>query len=77
MTKQPASISILMEIRDVWARPGTICAFLDSWESLGLSISHSCVDSSFPPSGWLILIGFLVFLMLIAGQILLTPALLT
>ena len=56
-----------METRDVWARPGTICAFLAAWGSCGLYISHSCVDSRFPPSGWLIMIGFSVCLMLISG----------
>ena len=32
-----------------------------------MSISHSCVDSDFPPSGWLMLMGLFVGLMFLAG----------
>ena len=49
------------------ASPGTMCAFLAALGKFGLSISHSCVDTNFFPSGWLMLIGLLAHLMLIAG----------
>ena len=32
-----------------------------------MSISHSCVDSDFPPSGWLILMGLFDGIMFLAG----------
>ena len=34
---------------------------------MDLSISHSCVHSNLPPSGWLILMGLFVGLMFLAG----------
>ena len=49
------------------ASPGTMCAFLAALVKFGLSISHSCVDTNFLPSGWLMLIGLLARLMFIAG----------
>ena len=67
LTSQPPSISILIETNDVCANPGTICAALAAGGKSGLSISHSCVDVSFPPSGWLMHIGIFVTLMLTAG----------
>ena len=32
-----------------------------------MSISHSCVDSNLPPSGWLMLMGLFVGLVFLAG----------
>ena len=32
-----------------------------------MSISHSCVDSNLPPSGWLMLMGIFVGLMFLSG----------
>ena len=49
------------------ASPGTMCAFRAALGKFGLSISHSCVDTNSFPSGWLMLIGLLDLLMLIAG----------
>ena len=67
VTKHPASINIFTDTSDVCASPGTMCAFLTALGKFGLLISHSCVDTSFFPSGWLMLIGFLAHLMLIAS----------
>ena len=47
--------------------PGTMCAFRATLGKFGFSISHSCVDTNFFPSGWLMLIGLFARLMFIAG----------
>ena len=67
LTSHPPSISILIETNDVCANPGTICAALAAGGNIGLSISDSCVDVSFPPSDWLMHIGVFVTRMLTAG----------
>ena len=67
ITKNILSIHTPAKENAINASCGTMCAFLLAFGSSGLSILHSCVDSSLPPSGWLMLIGFSVLLMLIAG----------
>ena len=57
-TLYPASHNTLVEIRDVCARPGTICASFSSSEVPSMSRSHVCVDLSLDMSGRLIEIGF-------------------
>ena len=49
--------SISIEISDVWASPGTICALVDLSSSYGMFILHVCVDFITLPSGRLIEIG--------------------
>ena len=44
-----------------------MCAARAAGGRSGLSISHSCVEVSFRPSGWLMLMGFVVGLILTAG----------
>ena len=44
-----------------------MCAFRAALGKFGLSISHSCVETIFFPSGWLMLIGLLARLMFISG----------
>ena len=61
------SINILIDTRDVCARPGTMWAACTSFGNKGLSNSHSWVDSSMPPSSWLIQIGLVAGCMLLAG----------
>ena len=50
-TLQPASHKILMETKEIWARPGTPCACVASLVSHGRSTFHVFVDCSFVPSG--------------------------
>ena len=49
-----------MDMSEVRARPGTMCALLASLGNSGKSISHSCVDVILFQSGIIIEIGLLV-----------------
>lgn len=47
----PLSQRVLMEIRDEWASPGTICARVADEGSPGMSRLHVWVDCSTAPFG--------------------------
>ena len=53
----PASHNTAIEISDVCANPGIICAFFALSSSYGMFILHVCVDFITLPSGRLIEIG--------------------
>ena len=57
MTLHPVSHNILMNISDVCARPGTMCASFASFGSHGMSSVQVCVDVRQSPSGRFILSG--------------------
>ena len=63
-TLHPASVNILIEINDVCAIPGTMCACLASLGSLGTLISHVCIDFNWLPCGRLIVRVFFMIFML-------------
>jgi hypothetical protein len=55
-----------METRDVWAKPGTICASRAFAGSQTFS-RHVCVDMIFSPSGRLMMRGVVAGLMSVTG----------
>ena len=58
ITRHPPSHNFLRDIKDVWARPGTMCASTTDFGSHGMSSLHVCVEYIFWPSGSIIAIGF-------------------
>ena len=58
-TLHPASHCTLIDIIDVWARPGTMCARCSLSGMPAISRLHVCVDLSFYLSGILMDIGLL------------------
>ena len=60
VTVHPALMSVLIEIKDVCASFGHICAFLATARSPGISISPSCVVSSHPLMHFSIELGCLL-----------------
>ena len=58
-TLHPTSHRMLIDISDVWERPGTMCARFAFCGMSAMSRLDLCVDLSFDPSGRLMGIGFL------------------
>ena len=56
---QPLLQSVLMEMSDEWARPGTMCARVANVGSPGMSRSHVWVERKIAPSGRVTVMGFL------------------
>ena len=50
---------MLIDIRDAWARPGTMCVCIAISGILAMSRVNVCVDLSLYPSGILMEIGLL------------------
>ena len=44
ITLHPESVNFLVDMRDEWERPGTICASVTVLGSHGMSKLHVCVD---------------------------------
>ena len=64
---RPASHNALMEMRDVWARPGTMCAWRAAFGNVGVSRRHVWVDLISFPSGKVIIRGAVAALMSVTG----------
>ena len=70
MTLHPVSHNSLMDICDVCARPGTMCASFASFYFFGIhgmSSVQVCVDVRQSPSGRFILSGFRAIFMFVTG----------
>ena len=67
MTLHPALHNILMEMSDVCARPGMMCASFASLGSHGMSSVQVCVDVRQYPSGRFILSGCRYIFMFVTG----------
>ena len=57
ITLHPESVNFLVDMRDEWERPGTICDSVTVFCSHGMSKLHVCVDCIIFPLGSVIFNG--------------------
>ena len=67
ITLHPESVNFLVDMRDEWERPGTICASVTVLGSHGMSKLHVCVDCIIFPLGSVIFNGDDVNFLLTTG----------
>ena len=67
VTLHPKFVNFLVDMRDEWEIPGTICASVNVFGSHGMSKLHVCVDFIIFPLGSVIFNGDTVNFLLTTG----------
>ena len=68
VTLHPEFVNFLVDMRDEWERPGTICASVTVFGSHGMSKLHVCVNCIIFPLGSVIFNGEAVNFLLTTGD---------